>query len=116
MNKPIAENKAKAIILTITIVAPAGVEKIYDPTIPKKKHTIETIEELITTVLKLLHTLMEVNAGKIIKLEISKVPIILIPTTIVMAVKNAMSMLYMFAFVPVALAKFSSKVIANILL
>jgi len=98
------------------MLAPAGVEKAKDAIIPKKKQTIDTIDEEITTDLKLLHTLIEVRAGKIIRLDISIVPMILIPTTIVIAVKNAMSILYPFTFVPVAFAKFSSKVTAKILL
>ena len=50
---------------------------------------MERTPELIVTILKLLNTRMEVRAGKIIKLEISIAPIILIPKTMVMAVKIA---------------------------
>lgn len=46
------------------------------------------IEEMITF-LKLLNTRMEDNAGKIIRLEISKVPMIRMPMTTTMAVKMA---------------------------
>ena len=45
----------------------------------------------------------------------SSAPIILMPSTTVTAVSTAMTLLYSSAFVPVALAKSSSKVTANIL-
>ena len=64
--------------------------------------------EHITTVLNRLHIRIEVMAGKIIRLDMSREPIIFIPTVMVRAVRNA--------FVPVAFAKLSSKVTAKILL
>ena len=67
-----------------------------------------------TTDLKLLHILIEETVGKIISEEISNAPIIFIPITTVIAVRAEISILYTVAFVPVALAKFSSKVTANI--
>jgi len=49
--------------------------------------------EHITTDLNVFKSCMDVKAGKIIKLEISIAPIILIPMTIITAVKSASSML-----------------------
>ena len=64
---------------------------------------------------KLWKICLAMRQGKRIKLEINMVPIILMPSTIVTALKNAISMLKPDTGSPVALAKFSSKVIANIL-
>ena len=54
---------------------------------------IDTTAELITTERKRENTRMDDSAGKMIRLEISSVPIIRIPTTTVMAVSMAISML-----------------------
>ena len=70
--------------------------------------------EHITTVLKRLQIRIEVIAGKMIRLDISREPIIFMPTVIVSAVRKAIIILYIPAFVPVAFAKLSSKVTANI--
>ena len=80
-------------MLTTTILAPAGSEKAKDTTIPARKQIIEIIAELVTTLLKLLKTRIDVRAGKIIRLEISMVPMIRMPTTIVIAVNKAISIL-----------------------
>ena len=50
---------------------------------------IESTPDTITTPLKLLKIRMAVRDGKIMRLEISMAPIILIPITIVTAVKTA---------------------------
>ena len=92
--------------LTSTTLAPAAVDKKYEHTIPITKLTTATIDEHTITEKNLLHTLIEVSAGKIIKLEISNVPIIFIPITTVSAVSTAITRLYLFALVPVAFAKF----------
>ena len=60
---------------------------------PTKKQTTDTTAHITVTPLKLLHTRIEVSAGKIIRLEISSAPIILMPTTTVRAVRTAMSVL-----------------------
>jgi hypothetical protein len=70
-------------------VAPAGVEKANEKIKPIKKHIIESMALEIVTDLKLLKTRIDVNAGKIIKLEIIIAPIKRIPTTTVSAVKTA---------------------------
>lgn len=59
---------------------------MYDTTIPIVKQITDISAEDITTDLKLLNTLIEVNVGNITRLDINIVPIILIPTTIVIAV------------------------------
>lgn len=116
MSFPAAERIIKAIILITTTVAPVGVEKKYDTISPDTKHTIEITADKTTTDLKYLHTRIAVKAGKIIRLEISRAPIILIPRTMVIDVKTAISILYTFALIPVAFANVSSKVTAKILL
>ena len=88
----------------------------YDTDMPITRHTTAITAELITTLLNVRHTRMEVSAGKIIRLEIKSAPIIRIPSTIVTAVSTAISVLYRSAFTPVAWANVSSNVIANILL
>lgn len=80
-----------------------------------KKHITEIMAEDMTTFLKPLNMPMDERVGNIMRLDISMVPIIRIPTTIVRAVRTAMRVLYMSALIPVALAKSVSKVIANIL-
>lgn len=100
----------------ITIVEPTGVESKIEPTIPKPEQHTEMMAEQMITFLKLLNTLMDESAGKIISAEISKVPTSFIASTMIMAVMIAISMLYAFAFTPLASAKFSSKVTAKILL
>jgi len=66
---------------------------ICDATTPTKKHERDTIDDEITTALKLLNSLIEVRDGKIIRADIRRVPIILIPRTIVTAVREAIMML-----------------------
>ena len=56
------------------------------------------------------------SAGKITSAEISSEPTRFIASTITTAMMMAISRLYRSAFVPTALAKFSSKVTAKILL
>ena len=109
-------NKSKAMRFTTTTVAPAGVENRKENTRPIKKQTTATMDEAIITPLNPLHTRIDVRAGKIIKLEISRSSINRIPITMVMAVKNAKMILYRPTFVPVAFAKLSSNVTAKILL
>ena len=60
---------------------------------PMQKQITDKIPEDHTTPLKLLNTRMEVRAGKIIRLEISIAPIIRMPSTMVTAVKTAISTL-----------------------
>ena len=73
--------------------------------IPMQKQTTDTTAELTVTERKVVHTRMEVRAGKMIRLEISKVPIIRMPSTMVTAVSTAIRVLYSPALTPVAWAK-----------
>lgn len=111
---PITEKIINAIILTATILAPVGVSSIYDPIIPKVKHPAETAAEVMTAAINLLHTLIAVSAGKIIRLDIKSDPIILIPKTTVTAVITAITVLKNPVLIPAAFAKFSSNVTAKI--
>ena len=103
-------------MFAITILAPVGVSRNTDAKMPRIKHTTDTTPEQITTLLKVLHTLIEVSDGKIIRLDIKSAPISLMPRTIITAVRTATRALYAPARVPVALEKLSSKVTAKILL
>ena len=79
--------------LTRTTLAPVGAAKRYDMVRPTKKQKTEINAEVRITERNLRHTRMEVNAGKMIKAEINKAPIIRIPKTMVIAVSNAISIL-----------------------
>ena len=83
----------KVKVFTQTMLAPHGVSATYEITIPARKVKIEIIPEQIVTDLKLLKTRIELSAGKIIRLEISILPISRIPITIVIAVSSAISIL-----------------------
>ena len=112
----ISQNSEKTIILISTTLAPVGVAYIYEMTIPVKKQSIEITAEQTVTLLNFLNRRIELKAGKIIRLEINTAPMIRIPSTMVRAVKKAMSILYSPVFIPLAFAKVSSKVTANNLL
>ena len=99
---------------TTTTLAPKG-KFVKTKNVIKNDNNDIRAEDTITF-LNFLNTCIDDNAGKIIILEISNVPIIRIPITIVMAVSEAKSILNNLVFVPVALAKGSSNVTANILL
>lgn len=77
----------KKIKLTTTTLAPNGYSVKMKKAI-KNEITEISAEEKITC-LNFLNTCIEESAGKIIILDINKVPIILIPITIVIAVKEA---------------------------
>lgn len=87
------KNIRKVKVFTQTMLAPHGVSATYEIAIPARKVKIEIIPEQIVTDLKLLKTRIELSAGKIIRLEISILPISRIPITIVIAVSNAISIL-----------------------
>ena len=108
--------KMKANRFIITIVAPAGIENIYEINRPVTKDKTEIMAEFITTDLKYLHILTDERVGKTIRLETSKAPIIRMPTTIIIPVKIESRVLYNLTLIPVAFAKFSSNVTKNILL
>lgn len=83
---------------------------------PTMAQKTDTIAEQMVTLLKVLKTRMEVSAGKMIKAETKSEPTKLMAKTIIVAVIVAITKLYRATFTPVALAKFSSKVMAKILL
>jgi hypothetical protein len=93
VNALIAQKSKNAKILIITTLAPAGVAYKYEITIPMKKQMTATTPEQMVTVLNVLKILMDVRAGKMMRLEISKAPIMRIPNTIVSAVRMAISIL-----------------------
>ena len=83
----------KAIRFATTILAPAGVDQAKLAVIPAKKQTTARIAAKITTLKKLLKMRIAVSAGKTRRLEIITAPIRRIPTTIVSAVRTAISAL-----------------------
>ncbi len=106
---------AKAAISTATMVEPTGVPARMDVRIPSTAQKTERIAEQRITDLKFLNKRIAESAGKMTKAEISSEPTRFMASTIIMAVMTAISRLYWSAFVPVAFAKSSSKVTANIL-
>ena len=75
-------------ILTRTMPAPVGRLKRKEISIPHMKQKIEKNAERVTRYLKLRTNFLAIMAGKIIKLEIKSVPIILMPMTTVSAVRK----------------------------
>ena len=114
--KPTSKNAKKTTISTATIVGPTGVPRTIESNKPVAAANTEIIAELMVTDLKLLNTRIALSAGKIIKADINNEPTRFIAKTIITAVIIAINKLYKLALTPVALAKFSSKVTANILL
>ena len=88
-----SQKSAKMIMLINTTLAPVGVAYIYEITTPIKKHSMEIMAEHTVTLLNFFNKRMELRAGKIIKLDINITPINLIPSTMVRAVNNAISIL-----------------------
>ena len=75
--------------LYITIVELTGIpSQVKDVKSPAVTQKTDTHTEVTITVKNLLHNLIEVSAGKIIMAEMSNVPSILIPITIVTAVSR----------------------------
>ena len=74
------------------MLAPVGIENIAESIRPIKKHKEDTIADSITNPLKLLVIFFAIIQGNTIKLDIIKVPIILIPRTttkaVIRAIKN----------------------------
>jgi len=113
---PIRENIINPHKFTTTIVGPTGVSARSDIKSPITAHTMLKIAALITTALKFLKILIADNAGNIIRADTRSEPTRFMARTIITAITTAMEMLYTPAFIPVAFEKFSSNVIANILL
>ena len=83
--------------------------------IPTSVHTTDRTAEHTVTVKKLLKIRIADSAGKMTRAEISSEPTRFIARTIMTAMITAIIRLYPPTFVPTAMAKFSSKVTANIL-
>jgi hypothetical protein len=77
----------KQIAFIATTLAPVGVSKIYAPTKPIKKLSVDTTAEHITTPRKLRKKRIAVSDGNMRSDEIRIAPISRIPTTIVTAVR-----------------------------
>ena len=101
---------------TATIVAPTGVPKSIEPSIPTREQITAIRAEQTVTDLKLLNRRIAESAGKIISAEISKEPTRFMARTITTAINTEIIRLYSLTFVPDAKAKFSSKVTLKILL
>lgn len=89
LNFPIIENITKNTAFTITMLAPGVVFIKRAINIPIKKLITDINADVITTPLKLLHTLIAVREGITIRLDIKREPIIIIPRTTVTAVRTA---------------------------
>ncbi len=97
------------------MVDPTGVPARMEITMPKKaQHTDKTAAHTVTDK-KCLNNCMAHRAGKITKAEISKDPTKFMASTMITATIMAIKKLYSDVFMPVAFAKFSSKVTAKIL-
>ena len=70
------------------MLAPVGKLKKKLINIPNIKHITDIIPDITISSLKLFVSPLAMIAGKIIRLEIRSVPIILIPNTTIKAVKN----------------------------
>ena len=110
------QNTKNTVISADTIVEPTGVSAKIEIIMPEKAQSRDIITEQIITLRKLLKTLIAESAGKIMRADISRDPTKFIAMTIITAITTAMSRLYMSERIPVAFAKLSSKVTANILL
>ena len=75
------------------MLAPVGTENTKEKYTPEIKQTTLIITETITTLLNFLQILIALNEGNTTRLEMSSVPIIRIPRTIVTAVRVAISAL-----------------------
>ena len=88
------ENTANSIRLHRTIVEltgiPSQVKEVKSPAVTQQT---ETQTDVITTVKNRLQRRIEVSAGKIIIAEMSNVPSILIPMTMVTAVSREIAVL-----------------------
>ena len=79
--------------MTMTTLAPVGVENRKEAIRPTTKQETESTAEQSTTPLKLWNRRIELSAGKMIRLEMSREPMSLIPSTIVTAVSTASKLL-----------------------
>ena len=106
----------KHIISTTIIVAPTGVPAKIEAIMPVNEQATEIILEQIITPLKLLNKRIADNAGNITNAETRSEPTKFIATTMTIAIIVENAILNTSVFKPLAFAKFSSNVIAKILL
>ena len=99
-----------------TIVEPTGVPTRIEISMPSSAQITEKIAEKIVTLLKLLKIRMAESAGKITSAEIRSDPTRFMARTMITAMMTDKRRLYLSTFVPAEIAKFSSNVIAKILL
>ena len=76
-----------------TMVAPTGVERRIESSIPKKVASTEITAANITVDLKLLQTLIAQSAGKTMSAEVKSEPARFIASTIITAVAIAITVL-----------------------
>ena len=106
-------HRINAAISVMTIVDPVGVPQRIERIIPVKAQKTEITAEQIVTDLKLLKILIAERAGKITRADTRSDPTRFIARTMITAITVAMRRFRRFAFVPTALAKFSSNVTAK---
>ena len=102
-------------ISTATMVEPTGVPARIDKRIPKNAQKTERRTEHKVTLKNVLKIRMADSAGNIINAEVNREPTRFMASTMMIAVITAISKLYIDVRMPMALAKFSSKVIEKIL-
>ena len=85
----IIEDMIKTIRFMMMTLAPTAVSIQRERNNPARKQQTEIKTAVSTTARKRLHSRIAVTAGKIIRLEISSAPIIIIPSTTVTAVRMA---------------------------
>ena len=97
-------------------MAPTGEPASTEIKSPALVHTTENIADDTVTDKKLLNTHIEASAGNTTSADISSDPTRFIASTTITAITIAIKRFYFLVLIPVATAKFSSKVTANILL
>ena len=97
------------------MVEPTGVPSRIARRSPIDAQKSDIITEQTITLLKLLNTLIAESAGNIISADIRSEPTKFMANTMMTAITTAISRLYRSERMPVAFAKLSSKVTANIL-
>ena len=99
----------------MTTVAPTGVDARMEISSPATAQTTEITPAQQITPRKLRNSRIAESAGKTISADVSSEPTRFMASTMMTAVTTAISRLYILARMPVAAAKVSSNVTANIL-
>ena len=98
-----------------TTVGPIGIANASDITVPINAQDADIIAAAMVTFLKVLNSLIEDNAGNVIRADAKSAPMVFIVTTMTVAAMMAINVLYTSARVPVADAKSSSKAVLVLL-